>query len=100
MRFERAVLNRFTRRSRLLCSLGALFMLLCACRTKEPAGVSRGSLEADVVEYVRLAAGLGARDSDSLDYAYPPAEWTAGEMAHLPTFAAVRERALAAADRV
>lgn len=77
-----------------LCTLGG------ACSTKEPAGAPQGPLEADVVEYVRLAAALGARDSDSLDYAYPPPEWTADETTNPRTLAAIRARALAAAERL
>jgi hypothetical protein len=75
-------------------------LLVSACFTKEPAGVPRGALESDVVEYVRLGSALGARDGDSLDYAYPPPEWTADATRTLPTLAAIRARALAAAERL
>src|SRR6266536_1730009 len=55
--------------------IGALGGLVCACATNDPAAGSRGTLPADVAEYVRLAAALGARDADSLDYSYAPPEW-------------------------
>jgi hypothetical protein len=78
----------------------SLCTLACACSTKKPGGAPQQPLEATVVEYVRLAAALGARDSDSLDYAYAPPEWTADETRSPPTLAAIRSRALAAAERL
>ena len=78
----------------------SLCTLACACSTKKPAGAPQQALEAAVVEYARLATALGARDSDSLDYAYPPPEWIADETRNPPTLAAIRARALAAAERL
>jgi hypothetical protein len=78
----------------------ALCLLCSGCATKERAVAQRGPIEADVVEYVRRATALGARDADSLDYGYAPPEWTAADAKNPPTFPEVRKRALAAAERL
>jgi hypothetical protein len=79
-----------------------MIVALCtlACATRKPADAPQRPIEAVVVEYVRLAAALGARDVDSLDYAYAPPEWTADDSRTPPPLAAIRARALAAAERL
>jgi hypothetical protein len=63
-------------------------------------GAAGRSPAEEVTEYVRLVVALGGRDPDSLDYAYPPRETTAGIESDPPPFTAIRARALAAADRL
>lgn len=85
--------------SRRIAAIVAVCTLLGACGRTESAS-THSALDADVVEYVRLAVALGARDGDSLDYAYPPAEWVADDIRTPPALAAIRARATAAAERV
>ena len=54
---------------------------------------SRPSLDADAVRYVRLAAALGERDSDSLDFYAGPADRVAEARRNPPTFAEIKREA-------
>ncbi|MBI3403283.1 MAG: hypothetical protein HY048_17870 [Acidobacteria bacterium] len=73
-------------------------VLVGGCRAA-PSAVDAGP-DREVREYVSLVVALGARDPDSLDYAYAPREWTADEEAAPPTLAVIQARALTSADRL
>src|SRR5260221_243556 len=92
-----STVSAFIVSQRLIVVVGVT-VLVGACRGAAPAA-DAGS-DREVREYVRLVVALGARDPDSLDYAYAPRDWTATDASVPPTLAVIRERALASAQRL
>jgi hypothetical protein len=81
-----------------LCALTCL--LVAGCSAHDRPAASAG-IDDDVAgEYVRLVSALGARDPDSLDYAYAPPSWTAEAESRPPPLPVIRRQALLLADRL
>jgi hypothetical protein len=71
-------------------------LLLSSCK-----GTSKStSMDSEVREYVKLAVGLGQRDSDSLDYYAGPQALAAETMKRPPTLRALRDSAAELLARV
>ena len=69
--------------------LAACVIFTCACQSSHPDPVR---------EYIRLAAALGERDPQSLDYYFGPSEWVKDVQEHPPAFAEIAKEGQRLAD--
>jgi hypothetical protein len=81
-----------------VCVLFPLY-LLSSCRGR-PSPHANSALDAIVRDYIGLAAALGERDPDSLDYYHGPADWVSDIRAHPPSFREIKSSAVSLVDRL
>jgi hypothetical protein len=89
----RPIVNRPSRNSAIL-KLSALAIVFFAL------GCHRSRPDDIVLRYLQLAAALGERDPDALDYYYGPDEWVSDIRKHPPAAGEIRRQALELLSRV